>query len=108
MNEQTIAKIKDFRAMLKELTNGLLETAKAENRSNYTLNGLLEDYYGLIGQKLHTFNEWKDMNYSINKGEHAYHFWGTPITNQNGNTYCPVEFLFSEKQVRLNSYTVNA
>ena len=89
--------------MLCELSNGLVDKAKSENRNDYSVNGLLREYYDLVGKKLHTFNEWKEQNCSIRKGEHAYQIWDKPVQDTNGKTWCPIRFVFSEDQVIVNA-----
>lgn len=101
--EKIAAKFRDYRNDLKEITNGLIEQAQSQNRDNYTINGLLREFYELAGKKLQTFDEWKEQNYSVNKGEHAYHFWGKPKDLPDGKHYCPIVFLFSQDQVRVNA-----
>ena len=99
------SKMRDFRTHLKTISNGLVEMAKAAGREDYSINGLLRECYNLTGQELHTFDEWKEQNCSIRKGEHAYLFWGKPKETADGKSYCPVIFLFSKDQVRLNAQT---
>ena len=104
MNEKSLAKMREYRKLLQELTNGLVMTAQSQKRDDYRINGLLREYYDLVGKKLYTFDEWKEQNYSIKKGEHAYHFWGKPIARNDGNgQYCPIAFLFSQDQVMINA-----
>ena len=96
-------KFKDYRKMLQELSNGLVETAKAQKRNRFSINGLLREYYDIVGKQLHTFEEWKEQNYSIRKGEHAYQIWDKPKDGSDGKKWCPIRFVFSEDQVMLNA-----
>ena len=97
------AKLAEYRFDLKQLSNGLDQQAKSQNRENYTLNQLLIEYYDLVGKKLQTFKQWKEQNYSIRKGEHAFHLWDKPKPTKDGKTYYPIAFLFSQDQVYLNN-----
>lgn len=94
------AKMRDFRNDLKQITDALVNQAKEQGREDYSINGLLAESYGITGRKRQTFDEWKDQNYSIIKGEHAHLFWGKPKEGRDGRTWCPVAFLFDESQVR--------
>ena len=98
-----VEKFKEYRHDLKQITEGLVQQAKAQNREDYTPNGLLREYYELVGKKLQTFDQWNEQNCSIIKGEHAYHFWDKPKTTADGKSYCPIAFLFSQDQVRVNA-----
>lgn len=98
--EKIVAKFRDFRNELKQITNALVEQAQQQGRDNYSINGLLAEAYGITGKKRHTFDEWKEQNFSIIKGEHAHLFWGQPKESANGKRWCPVAFLFDESQVR--------
>ena len=102
------SKMHDYRKHLKTISNGLVELAKTENRTDYSINQLLRECYGLIGKRLHTFEEWKEQNCSIRKGEHAYLFWGKPKEAPNGKKYCPVSFLFCEEQIVVNTSNATA
>ena len=95
--------MRDFRSDLKQITQGLVEQAENEKRQGYTCNELLREYYDLVDKTLLTFDQWKEKNYSVRKGEHSYHFWGKPKTMPDGKKYSPVAFLFSEDQVILNA-----
>lgn len=102
------AKMKDYRINLKTMSNGLVEQAKSQNRTEYTINGLLREYYELVGKKLQTFDQWKAENFSIRKGEHAYHFWDKPKQMPDGKSYCPILFLFSQDQVQVSAIQATA
>lgn len=101
--EKISTKFREIREDLKQITDALVQQAKTQKREEYKPNSLLREYYELNGKTTHTFDEWKDMNYSIRKGEHAYRFWGKPVNLDNGKHYCPVIFLFSQDQVILNA-----
>ena len=102
--EKISAKFKEIRADLKQLTDSLITKAKEEGRENYTINGLLAELYDISGKKRFTFDEWKEQNYSIIKGEHAHLFWGAPKETPDGKRWCPVAFLFDESQVRPTAF----
>ena len=106
--EQIKIKFQEIRKDLQQLTNQLIAMASAENRTDWTINKLLSEYYQVINKKLYTFDEWNQQNFQIKKGEHALLYWGKPITNKEGNTYCPVQFLFSEDQVILKAVAAAA
>jgi hypothetical protein len=94
------SKMKDYRAHLRTITNGLVEMAKAAGREEYTCNQLLRECYNLTNSELMTYEQWKEQEAYVRRGEHAYLFWGTPVTTKAGYTYCPVEFRFCREQVR--------
>ena len=98
------AKFRDFRNDLKQITEAIVAKAKEEGRENYSINGLLAESYGITGKKRFTFDEWKEQNYSIIKGEHAHLFWGAPRETPDGKKWCPVAFLFDESQVRPSAF----
>ena len=97
------SKMKDYRAHLRTITNGLVEMAKAAGRTNYTCNQLLRECYNLCNTELMTYEKWKEQGAYIRRGEHAYLFWGAPITTESGHKYWPVEFLFCREQVRFKN-----
>jgi hypothetical protein len=94
------SKMRDYRAHLRTITNGLVEMAKAAGRTQYTMNQLLRECYNLTNAELMTFEEWKEQGAYVRRGEHAYLFWGKPITNDRGIKYWPIKFLFCREQVR--------
>lgn len=105
MPETTVAEIhptrmQNYRMHLRTITDGLIEMAKAAGRTKYTCNQLLRECYNLVDAEFHTYDEWKEQGAFVRRGEHAYLFWGAPITNERGFRYCPVEFRFSREQVR--------
>ena len=100
------SRMQNYRLHLRTITNGLIEMAKAAGRTKYTCNQLLRECYNLVDAEFHTFDEWKEQGAFVRRGEHAYLFWGAPITNERGVRYCPVEFRFSREQVRFKE--VNA
>lgn len=93
-------RMQNYRLHLRTITNGLIEMAKAAGRSKYTCNQLLRECYNLVDAELKTFDQWKEEGAFVRKGEHAYLFWGHPITNEKGFRYYPVEFRFCREQVR--------
>ena len=99
---------RDFRNELKEISNAVVEQAKAQGREDYRLNTLLAEAYDIAGKQLHTFDEWKEQNYSIKKGEHAHLFWGLPRETSDGKKWYPIAFLFDESQVRPTAYRATA
>lgn len=103
-----IEKFKEYRSDLKQITQGLVDQADQQGRQGYTINGLLREYYELVGKKLQTFDEWKEQNFSIRKGEHAYHFWAKPKPTPDGKSYCPIAFLFSQDQVQVTTVRATA
>ena len=103
-----IAMLKDYRSDLKQISNGLVEQAQSQNRYDYTINGLLREYYELVGKKLQTFDEWNQQNFQVRKGEHAYHFWDKPRQRPDGSSYCPILFLFSQDQVQIAAVNATA
>ena len=97
------SKMKDYRAHLRTITNGLVEMAKAAGRTEFSNNQLLRECYNLIDSELFTYEQWKEQGAYVRRGEHAYLFWGSPVTSENGYKYCPVEFLFCREQVRFKT-----
>jgi hypothetical protein len=100
VDQVTTNKMKDYRAHLRTITNGLIEMAKAAGRTKFSNNQLLRECYNLTNAELLTYQQWKEKGAYIRKGQHAYLFWGTPVTNERGVRYCPVEFRFCREQVR--------
>ena len=101
--EQTMSKIQMYRQHLKTITNGLVEMATAAGRTDYTRNQLLRECYQVVDKELKTFEEWKAQGARVRRGEHAYLFWGAPVTTEQGHTYYPVEFKFTREQVIINN-----
>lgn len=100
---QLSSKMHDYRMHLRTITDGLVEMAKATGRSKYTCNQLLRECYNLIDAELKTYEQWKEEGAYVRRGEHAYLFWGKPVTNERGFKYCPVEFRFCREQVRFTT-----
>lgn len=100
------SRMQNYRMHLRTITDGLIEMAKAAGRTKYTCNQLLRECYNLVDAEFHTYDEWKEQGAFVRRGEHAYLFWGAPITNERGFRYYPVEFRFSRDQVRFKE--VNA
>lgn len=100
---QLSSKMHDYRAHLRTITNGLVEMAKAAGRTQFTNNQLLRECYNLIDAELMTYDQWKELGAYVRRGEHAYLFWGAPITCENGVRYCPIEFKFCRAQVRFKN-----
>lgn len=98
-NEITPSRMQNYRLHLRTITNGLEEMAKAAGRTKYTCNQLLRECYNLVDAEFHTYEQWKEQGAFVRKGQHAYLFWGKPITNEQGIRYCPIDFLFSREQV---------
>ena len=99
-NQVYESKMRDYRAHLRAITNGLVEMAKAAGRSTFTKNQLLRECYNLLDQELLTYDQWKEQGAYVRRGEHAYLFWGAPVTTEAGYRYYPIQFLFSREQVR--------
>ena len=93
-------RMQNYRLHLRTITNGLKEMARAAGRSKYTWNQLLRECYNLVDAELKTYEQWKEEGAFVRKGEHAYLFWGHPITNERGFRYYPVEFRFCREQVK--------
>ena len=99
-NEMQHSRMHDYRMHLRAISDGLVEMAKAAGREQYSCNQLLRECYNMQDAEFHTYDEWKQQGAFVRKGQHAYLFWGAPITNERGFRYCPVEFRFSREQVR--------
>ena len=99
------SKMHDYRNHLRTITDGLIEMAKAAGRSKYTCNQLLRECYNLVDAELKTYDQWKKEGAFVRRGQHAYLFWGAPITNERGVRYCPVEFRFCREQVRFKEFS---
>lgn len=97
---QIQSKMHDYRMHLRTITDGLVDMAKAAGRSKFTNNQLLRECYNLVDAELKTYDQWKQEGAYVRRGEHAYLFWGAPITNERGIRYCPIEFRFCRDQVR--------
>lgn len=93
------SKLHDYREQLKNITNTVMELAKAAGRTEVSRNELLRETYNLVGVELDTFEGWSSKGGSVRKGQHAYLFWGAPV-EKNGISFCPVNFLFAKEQVR--------
>ena len=94
------SKMKDYRAHLRTITKGLVEMAKAAGRNKFSYNQLLRECYNLMDSELMTYDQWKEQGAYVRRGEHAYLFWGNPITTEAGYKFYPIQFLFSREQVR--------
>jgi hypothetical protein len=105
-SEQASSRMHDYRMHLRAITDGLVEMAKAAGRKKFSCNQLLRECYNMVDAEFHTYDEWKEQGAFVCRGEHAYLFWGAPVTNERGVRYCPVEFRFSREQVRFKE--VNA
>lgn len=105
-SEQASSRMHDYRMHLRAITDGLVEMAKAAGRKKFSCNQLLRECYNMVDAEFHTYDEWKEQGAFVRRGEHAYLFWGAPVTNERGVRYCPVEFRFSREQVRFKE--VNA
>jgi hypothetical protein len=105
-SEQASSRMHDYRMHLRAITDGLVEMAKATGRKKFSCNQLLRECYNMVDAEFHTYDEWKEQGAFVRRGEHAYLFWGAPVTNERGVRYCPVEFRFSREQVRFKE--VNA
>ena len=106
-NEVMNQKMHEHREHLKVITNGLIEMAKAAGRTDYKCNQLLRECYNLVDSELHTFEEWNEKGAKVREGQHAFLFWGKPITTKSGYSFSPVRFLFCREQVEF-SQAVNA
>jgi len=90
-------KIAEVRQWLREWCNELDAMASSEGRELVPANQLLREAYQVKeGAKLHTFEGWKRRGGQVRKGEKALLFWGKP---REGQSYCPVVFLFAARQV---------
>lgn len=101
------SKMQDYRIHLRAISDGLVEMAQAAGRKRFTCNQLLRECYNQVNAEFHTFEQWKEMGAYVIRGEHAYLFWGAPVTNERGVRYCPVEFRFSREQVRFREVTTD-
>ena len=90
VDQVTTNKMKDYRAHLRTITK-------------FTKNQLLRECYNLLDKELLTFEQWKEQGAYVRRGEHAYLFWGKPITTEAGYKYSPIQFLFSREQVRFKT-----
>ena len=99
-NEMQHSRMHDYRMHLRAISDGLVEMAKAAGREQYSCNQFLRECYNMQDAEFHTYDEWKELGAFVRRGEHAYLFWGAPVTNERGVRYCPVEFRFSREQVR--------
>ena len=95
--------MKDYRAHLRTITNGLVEMAKAAGRTQFSNNQLLRECYNLTNTELYTYEQWAELGAYVRRGEHAYLFWGSPITTEAGYRFWPIQFLFSREQVRFKT-----
>ena len=90
-------KMSGLRQWLREWCNELDAMASSEGRELVKPNDLLREAYGVKeGAALHTFDGWKKVGAQVKKGEKALLFWGKP---RDGQSWCPVVFLFAASQV---------
>lgn len=101
------SKMQDYRIHLRAISDGLVEMAQAAGRKRFTCNQLLRECYNLVDAELKTYDQWKALGASVRRGEHAYLFWGAPITFEDGGRYFPVEFRFSRNQVCFHEVTAD-
>lgn len=88
------------REHLKTISKTVREMAQVSGRQNVPINQLLRETYNLVNVELDTFEGWAARGSSVRKGQHAYLFWGEPVTAEQGYTYYPVNYLFTAEQVR--------
>lgn len=94
---KSATKMVEVRKALKEFCAGLDVQAEIAGRPGVKANELLREAYGLKeGAKLHTFEGWKRRGGQVRKGQKALPFWGKP---REGQSWCPVVFLFAASQV---------
>lgn len=94
---KSATKMVEVRKALKEFTAGLDVQSEIAGRPGVKANELLREAYGLKeGAKLHTFEGWKRRGGNVRKGQKAFPFWGKP---REGQSWCPVVFLFAASQV---------
>lgn len=87
------------REHLKTISNTVKEMARAAGRTKVSINQLLRETYNLVNVDLDTFDGWAARGASVKKGQHAYMFWGAPVTTNEGYSYCPINYLFAPEQV---------
>jgi hypothetical protein len=71
--EERKAELTDYLAIV---TNGLIEMARKEGRTNYTKNQLLRECYNIgAHEELRTIDDWHKLGRYIREREHGYLFW---------------------------------
>ena len=103
IHETIPTRMQNYRLHLRTITNGLIEMAKAAGRNKFSYNQLLRECYNLMDSELMTYDQWKEQGAYVRRGEHAYLFWGNPITTEAGYRFYPIQFLFSREQVRFRT-----
>lgn len=95
-----LPKIHQYRAQLRSITNNLRSLAQAAGRTKISANTLLKECYQLTDAVLDTYDGWAAKGAYVRKGQHAYLFWGKPVSSADGTfKYCPVQFMFTQDQV---------
>jgi hypothetical protein len=90
----------------------LSQALKSNNTGDERVNELVIAYYTKIGlgTEFHTYNQWREKGYYVNKGAVALTVWGTPVkgkapkpetteVSSNEYEYFPICYLFSDLQV---------
>ena len=103
-NQEKIARAKQRREELKQLSNELRKGIKTTSEQAPSLNSLLKKHYSEHNgtTELKTFEEWKKEGYIVKKGEQSFLIWGTPVEKTDNNitiVFFPIKHLFDKKQV---------
>jgi len=102
------------RKALKELSDKVqLQAIGSEFQDNTVNEKLMRFAYNPQGQlTFKSFNGWKQLNFTIKKGEKAFLLWGQPVASktkknredkednkEDNYTYFPIAYVFSNMQV---------
>lgn len=79
----------EYKRLLVEITNGLMQLNKVICGTHEQRNQLLQECYGLTGRELHTREEWHEKGCVIRERENGYVFWD----------FSDVQLLYSDDQV---------
>lgn len=109
-------KLAELTAHFRKVRESQASKAKTQSEAMYwmsrTLNSFIVDHYkSLIGNgEFSTFNQWKEKNRTIKKGEKGFPIWGQPLghrpeeieksgePNDDDFKYYPLCYLFHESQ----------
>lgn len=79
----------EYKRLLMEITNGLMQFNKVICGTDIERNALLRECYDLKDRELHTREQWHDKGYIIKRNECGYAFWDLS----------DVQLLYSDDQV---------
>ena len=112
---ERLSKTSEEARVLREEYADSVEFSETEDVVQMPLNYFIASIYGIKYDNLKTFSQWKQLGFTIKKGEQAYLFWGQPKRYSKQDEaerpedaseeveklikYFPLCYLFNENQV---------